>query len=60
MSAHTKEVSWLEINLREEELREKIFKYANTVLRTWFIGHNKRHLVPTSTLSRDEWGHAIA
>ena len=60
MSAHAKEVSWLGIKLREEELREEIFKYANTVSHVWFIGHDKRHLVPQSILSRDEWGHAIS
>ena len=33
MSNHAKEVSWLEITLREEAMRGKIFKYVTTVSR---------------------------
>ena len=60
MSLHAKEVSWLEIEMREEELREDFFNYVTKVARTWFIMYDGRGLVPTSTLNRDEWGHTIA
>ena len=60
MSNHAKEVSWLEIEMRVEELREELFDYVTKVARTWFIMYNGKGLVPTSTLSRDEWGHTIA
>ena len=60
MSNHAKEVSWLEIELRQEELREELFDYVTKVARTWFIMYDGKGLIPTSTLSRDEWGHTIA
>ena len=60
MSNHAKEVSWLEITLREEEMRGEFFKYITTVSRAWFIAHNARNPDQTSSFSRDEWGHMIA
>ena len=32
-SAHGKEMSWLEIKTREEELREELFEYVTIVSR---------------------------
>lgn len=66
MAQFTKEMSWLEIELREEVFRKEFFAYTHALAKSRYMAEAKRATVPTNdtaytnAYSKDEWGHLIS
>ena len=66
MAQFCKEMSWLEIEIREEELRKEFFAYTHAVAKSRYMAESRRATIPTqdsaytNAYSKDEWGHLIS
>jgi hypothetical protein len=66
MAQICKEMSWLEIEMREEALRKEFFAYTHAVAKSRYMAEARRQTIPTlssagnDVYSKDEWGHLIS
>jgi len=68
MAQFCKEMSWLEIEMREEALRKEFFNYTHAVAKSRYMAELRRQTIPTedsannyiNAYSKDEWGHLIS
>ena len=66
MAQFCKEMSWLEIEIREEELRKECFDYTLAVAKSCCMAEARRATISatdtayTNAYTKDEWGHLIS
>ena len=66
MAQFCKEMSWLEIEMREEALRKEFFAYTHAVAKLRYIVEARQKTIPTqntaytNAYSKDKWGHLIS